>query len=79
MKMPLPTKTASAPSCMTREASAGVAIPPAEKLGTGSLPVLRDHLDQFVGRAVLFGFGVEFFFAEHGEDASSPARSGGCA
>src|SRR5436305_703252 len=35
MKMPLPTKTASAPSCMTKLASAGVAIPPAEKFGTG--------------------------------------------
>src|SRR5438132_1045551 len=36
--MPDPTKTASAPSCITSDASAGVAIPPAEKFGTGSLP-----------------------------------------
>src|SRR6266404_2323954 len=40
IKMPEPTNTASAPSCRTNDASAGVAIPPAEKLGTGSLPVL---------------------------------------
>src|SRR6266481_10230268 len=33
------------------------------------LPCFRDHLYQFVGRAVLFGFGVEFFFAEDGEDS----------
>ena len=39
MKMPEPTKMASAPSCIMRAASAGVAMPPAEKLGTGSLPV----------------------------------------
>ena len=32
------------------------------------LPCFRDHLDQLVGRLVLFGFGVEFFFAEDGED-----------
>src|SRR2546427_10139 len=38
MKMPEPTKTASAPSWRTSAASAGVAIPPAEKFGTGSLP-----------------------------------------
>jgi len=40
MKMPEPTKTDSAPSCIIRAASAGVAMPPAEKLGTGSEPVL---------------------------------------
>ena len=39
MKIHEPTKTASAPSCIMRAASAGVAMPPAEKLGTGSLPV----------------------------------------
>ena len=39
MKIPDPTKMASAPSCIISAASAGVAMPPAEKLGTGSLPV----------------------------------------
>src|SRR5215472_2771713 len=39
LKIPDPTKTASAPSRLTSAASAGVAIPPAEKFGTGSLPV----------------------------------------
>ena len=38
LKMPEPTKTASAPSCMTSDASAGVAMPPAQNSGTGSLP-----------------------------------------
>src|SRR5208337_1183224 len=40
LKMPEPTKMASAPSLRTSAASAGVAMPPAEKLGTGSLPDL---------------------------------------
>jgi pyridoxal 5'-phosphate synthase pdxS subunit len=34
LKMPEPTNTVSAPSCMSSEASAGVATPPAAKLGT---------------------------------------------
>src|SRR5579884_2713797 len=38
LNIPEPTNTASAPSCMTSAASAGVAMPPAEKFGTGSLP-----------------------------------------
>ena len=38
LKMPEPTKTPSAPSCITSAASAGVAMPPATKLTTGSLP-----------------------------------------
>ena len=37
-KMPLPTNTASAPSAMQSAASAGVAIPPAAKYGTGRRP-----------------------------------------
>ena len=39
LKMPEPTNTASAPSCMTSAASAGVAMPPAQNSGTGSQPV----------------------------------------
>src|SRR5690606_2332377 len=39
LKMPEPTNTASAPSCMARAASAGVARPPAQKSGTGRVPV----------------------------------------
>ena len=38
--IPEPTKSDSAPSCIIRDASAGVAMPPAAKLGTGSLPSL---------------------------------------
>ena len=40
LKMPEPTNTASAPSCMASAASAGVAMPPAQNSGTGSQPVL---------------------------------------
>ena len=36
--MPEPTNTPSAPSCMTSDASAGVAIPPAQNRTTGSRP-----------------------------------------
>ena len=39
LKIPDPTNTASAPRVMHSAASAGVAIPPAAKLGTGSFPV----------------------------------------
>ena len=37
--MPEPTNTPSAPSCITSDASAGVAMPPAQNITTGSLPV----------------------------------------
>ena len=39
LKMPEPTKTPSAPSCIIMAASEGVAIPPATNMTTGSLPV----------------------------------------
>ena len=39
LKIPEPTNTASAPSCMASAASAGVAMPPAQNSGTGSQPV----------------------------------------
>src|SRR5918999_826697 len=38
LKIPEPTNTPSAPSCIISAASAGVASPPAEKFTTGSLP-----------------------------------------
>mmetsp|Transcript_39104 Transcript_39104/g.87851 ORF Transcript_39104/g.87851 Transcript_39104/m.87851 type:complete len:210 (-) Transcript_39104:388-1017(-) len=38
LKIPLPTKTPSTPSCMQSAASAGVATPPAAKFTTGSFP-----------------------------------------
>ena len=59
MKMPEPTKTVWAPSCIMRAASAGVAMPPAEKLGTGSWPVLATICDELVGGAEFLGGGVE--------------------
>ena len=39
LKIPQPTNTPSAPSCIIRAASAGVATPPAAKFTTGSLPL----------------------------------------
>src|SRR3972149_2685102 len=41
LKTPEPTNTPSAPSCIMRAASAGVATPPAAKLTTGSRPSSR--------------------------------------
>jgi hypothetical protein len=41
LKMPEPTKTPSAPSCIISAASAGVAMPPAVNSTTGSLPARR--------------------------------------
>src|ERR1019366_3364489 len=43
LKIPDPTNTASAPNCITSAASAGVAMPPAEKFGTGSVPCRATH------------------------------------
>ena len=49
LKMPEPTNTPSAPSCIMRAASAGVAMPPAEKLTTGSLPFLATQATSSYG------------------------------
>ena len=65
--MPEPTNTASAPSCITSAASAGVAMPPAEKFGHRQLAVLGDVLHQFERRLVLLRFRHQLFLAEHGE------------
>src|ERR1035437_9623275 len=68
MKMPLPTNTASAPSCITKDASARGPIPPAGEIWDGKLPCFGDDADQLVRGLMLFGFGVKFFFAEDGEN-----------
>mmetsp|Transcript_71276 Transcript_71276/g.153757 ORF Transcript_71276/g.153757 Transcript_71276/m.153757 type:complete len:319 (-) Transcript_71276:22-978(-) len=52
LKMPLPTKTPSTPSCMQRAASAGVATPPAAKLTTGSLPSFLTCWRRFRGAPI---------------------------
>ena len=49
LKIPEPTKTPSAPSCMHSAASAGVAIPPAVKVTTGSRPCSATHLTSSYG------------------------------
>src|SRR5579872_387729 len=54
LKIPEPTNTASAPSCMTSAASAGVAIPPAEKLGTGSFPCSATYCTSSSGACSFF-------------------------
>ena len=46
LKMPEPTNTASAPSCITSAASAGVAMPPAQNSGTGQPAGLGDLLHE---------------------------------
>ena len=43
LKMPEPTNTPSAPSCIISAASAGVAMPPAQNSTTGSLPASCDR------------------------------------
>ena len=52
-------------------ASAGVAMPPAEKFGTGSLPALGDPAHELVGRAELLGLGHQLLGAERGEPADA--------
>ena len=63
LKIPDPTKTASAPSLRTSAASAGVAMPPAEKFGTGSLPVLATVTNQIERRAEFFRLAHQFVVA----------------
>ncbi len=48
LKMPEPTKTPSAPSCIISAASAGVAMPPAAKLHDGQLAGSATSLHQLV-------------------------------
>ena len=55
LKMPLPTNTACAPSCITSAASAGVAMPPAQNSGTGQLAALGDLLHELDRRPQLLG------------------------
>src|SRR5438309_2161302 len=61
MKMPLPTNTASAPSCMTKLASAGVAMPPAEDFGF--VNVVDAEFLQDLG----FGEVADAAFGHHGD------------
>ena len=54
LKMPEPTKTPSAPSCMQSAASAGVAIPPAVNVTTGRRPFSATHLTSSTGAWMFF-------------------------
>src|ERR1700755_1634892 len=54
MKIPEPTKTDWAPSCIMSAASAGVAMPPAEKFGTGRCPPLPTPRTRPQGRPRVF-------------------------
>ena len=49
LKIPEPINTPSAPICIIRAASAGVAIPPAVKRTTGNLPVWATSLTKSKG------------------------------
>ena len=69
LKIPEPTKTPSAPSCMQSEASAGVAIPPAVKVTTGSRPFSATQLHELVRRAVLLRRCVQLVRAQRLEAA----------
>ena len=69
LKMPEPTNTPSAPSCITSAASAGVLMPPATKLTTGSLPSAATCLHQLVRRLQLLG-GDEQLVLAHALEAA---------
>ena len=71
LKMPEPTNTPSAPSCIIIAASAGVAMPPAVNSTTGSLPGRGDLLDQVVRRLQLLGRDEQLGLVEG-------AAGGGC-
>ena len=49
LKIPEPTNTPSAPSCIIIAASAGVAMPPAVNVTTGSLPVAATSVTSSYG------------------------------
>ena len=63
LKIPEPTNTDSAPSCMASAASAGVAMPPAQNSGTCSQPVSAISCTR--------GNGAFSFFAQSNSSAES--------
>ena len=71
LKIPEPTKLPSAPSCIISAASAGVAIPPAQKSGTGRRPAAATSLDDLERRGKFFGGGGELL-------RRAAARAAGC-
>jgi len=62
--MPEPTKLPSAPSCIMSAASAGVAIPPAQKQHDREPARSATSLDQLERRAELLGGGRKLRLAE---------------
>ena len=69
LKMPEPTNTPSAPSCIISAASAGVAMPPAQNSTTGSLPSRGDLAHEVERRLVLLGGGGQLGVVHHGQRA----------
>ena len=65
LKMPEPTNTACAPSCITSDASAGVAMPPAQNNGTGSSPRSATSWTRSAGAMQLLGPAVELLVLGH--------------
>ena len=70
LKMPEPTKTASAPSCITSAASDGVAIPPAQNRGTGRRPEAAISCTSPTGAPQLLGPPVELGAVGAGGDGA---------
>ena len=56
LKIPEPTKIPSEPNCIIKEASAGVAIPPAAKLTTGNLPSCAVSLTRSIGASIFLAY-----------------------
>ena len=69
LKMPEPTNTPSAPSCIISAASAGVAMPPAAKLTTGSRPCSATSRTSSNGAPQLLGRGVQLVVVQGLEPA----------
>ena len=73
LKIPEPTNTPSAPSCMTSEASAGVAIPPAQNSTTGRRPSSATWRTSVQRRLKLLGGGRELGVVERRQPADLAA------
>src|SRR5262249_14784492 len=74
LKMPEPTKTPSAPSCIIIAASAGVAMPPAVNSTTGSLAPPRHLGGRVVGGLQLLRRGEQLLGGQAGQPPDALAE-----
>ena len=72
LKMPEPTNTPSAPSCIMRAASAGVATPPATNMTTGSAPAAATSATSSYGACRFFAATYSSSFGSAWSAAISP-------